>query len=210
LAVSKRWLYYTGDDWYSRQNKTRRGTAMAKKAVPVIAEFHPQPNTVAARILSGEIATPDALICKVDLRGWMVSLVTGAEYEEPDPDAMARNILMESLTIESMDQMWDDGTPQHLQDAIDNFPGATTGPVEIVDLIVTGSDYEEGSNTYMILTLVDLETRVAEKYSTGAVPLQSDVIRHLGLGIWPIRCQISRVVSKDKGGRHILKMFPVD
>jgi hypothetical protein len=181
---------------------------MASKKQAEVVQFNPQEGTVAYRILNGEVATPPELVGKVDVRNWLISLTTGAEYEEPDENAMAQAIMFESLSITSLDQMWDDGTPQKLQEAIENFPGATTGPVDIVDLIVTGSDYEDGNNTYVIMTLVDVETRVAEKFSTGATTIQADLLRHIGLGVWPIRCQIARTKSKDKGGRYLLKMFP--
>lgn len=182
---------------------------MAKKpSTEIKVQF--QENTAAARIISGAVELPAALADTIDLTGWLRSLVTGCEYEEPDPEAMAKQMMMLTLSAETADQILSEDDMPGLQDIVDNFPGATTGPIEINSLYVAPSNLEDKTGTYVILGWVNEETRVFERASTSAAAIQTGIIGMLGLGIWPIRCQIVRIASKDKGGRHLLKMFPAE
>lgn len=169
-----------------------------------------QPGQLGYRIANGEVELPPALEGKIDLLGWLNTLVHGVKYREPDPEYMARAMMIQSLTATTVEQLLDDSGLLKLQEEIDNFAGATSGPIEIVDLYITGSDLSEDEAAYMILTIVDLETRVVGRYSTGAGSLQTKIMGMIALGQWPIRGQIVRTASKDKGGRHLFQLYPID
>jgi hypothetical protein len=68
----------------------------------------------------------------------------------------------------------------------------------------------EGAPCYMILDYISLDTGAKRKTTTGATQLQAQILRLIGFGIWPIRCQIKRTERKDKGGRFLFWLYPVD
>lgn len=162
-------------------------------------------------VLNGALPElPAALANTVNLRGWLASLLTGAEYTEPDQGFLSREM--------GLNVLLDDGDPltsdvaelPHLQDIVDNYPGASTGPIRITDLYVVPSDLDEGSATYLILTWLNLETNEVMRCSGGSTPVQVRLAKCLMVGTWPIECQIVRDKSKDKGGRFLLTVWPVD
>lgn len=162
------------------------------------------------RILSGEIEFPEEISKVIDMTGWAKALLTGTEYKEPDPDYLQRQLLLQTLSAETPEAVFEQGGIRSLQKSIPDVPGASTGPVEITGLYVTDSDFQEGARTYLLLTCVDLETGFESRYSTGVGQIQAQIMAALGMGIWPIRCRITRTERKDKGGKHMFWLFPPD
>jgi len=167
-------------------------------------------NSVAARVMAGGVELPGDLADKIDAASWLNSILTRAQYIEPDSDYLARAMLIQTLSGATVEDIFAESGLLKLQDEIQNFAGATSGPVEICDLYVTGSDFGEGMPCYMILDVRDMETGEVRRFSTGASGLQTQVFGMIVVGNWPIQCQIVRIASKDKGGRHLLKLFPVE
>lgn len=165
----------------------------------------------AARILNGEMAQlPEQLRDTIDLRGWLASLVMGREYKEPDPNYLSREMALNVLLDESGELSDEPSELPHLQDLVANFAGETTGPIRITDLYVVPSSLEEGARTYMILTWVSLDDGTVTRCSGGSTPVQVRIAKMLMIGKWPIDCQIVRDQTKDKGGRFLLTVWPVD
>lgn len=182
---------------------------MAAKKEPAPAVIVPSGKLEKLRAL--EIAPlPEALEGKVDVRGWMVSLFTGAPYQEPDPEGLTRDMLFQSLMAGSVEEILKDTEMDSLQDLIEDFPGSSTGPVRITDLYVATSDMEDGGPCYMILTWVDMATGEEKRASTGASILQRKILSSLVIGAWPIECQIVRDKFKDASGKFMLNLWPVD
>lgn len=152
---------------------------------------------------------PAQLEGKIILSAWADSLVNGTKYAEPDPNYLSRLLVMQTLTAESLDQVFEQGGIQGLQKAIPNVPDAGTGPIMITDLYVTGSDLNEGVPCYVILTTTHMETGTIAKYTTGAQQLQAQILAALSFGHWPIPCEIKRTDRKDKSGKYLFWMFPV-
>ena len=88
--------------------------------------------------------------------------------------------------------------------------GAGTGPIDIDGLHVSESQLKGGVPCFMILNITSRRTGETLVTSTGAQELQMQVLGHLVFGIWPIPCQIKRMDVTDKGGRGMLRMFPLD
>lgn len=153
---------------------------------------------------------PEALEGKVDVRAWAVSLFTGADYVEPDPEGLTRSMLFDSLFATSSMDILTDAAMDSMQDVLEDFAGNTTGPVRITDVYVAASDMEDGGPCYIILTWVDMATGQEQRASTGASILQRKILSHLVIGHWPIECQIVRDKFTDAGGRHMLNLWPVD
>lgn len=153
---------------------------------------------------------PDILRGQIDLTMWANSLVNRSKYEEPDPDYLSRLLLTQTLTADTIDAVFQQGNIRKLQQSIPNVPEASTGPIEIRDLYVTGSDFGEGAPCYMILTVTDMETGAEVKYTTGAQQLQAQILRLVSLGMWPIKCKIIRTDRKDRGGRFLFWLAPAD
>lgn len=153
---------------------------------------------------------PEALEGKVDARAWAVSLFTGAEYIEPDPEGLTRDMLFQSLFATSSQEILSDAAMDSMQDLIEDFAGNTTGPVRITDIYVGASDMEDGLPCYMILTWIDMTTGQEMRASTGASILQRKILSHLVIGHWPIECQIVRDKFTDASGKHMLNLWPVD
>lgn len=169
-----------------------------------------KPKVNVEAMLAGSGVLPVELQGTVVLREWAESLVNHEPYHEPDPDYLSRLLLLQTLTAETADKVFERSGIKKLQESIANVPGAGTGPVEFTSIYVTSSDFGEGAPCYMIFELTDLETAVASKYTTGATQLQAQVLRLISLGVWPIRGQIRRIDRKDRGGRYLFQLYPVD
>lgn len=141
---------------------------------------------------------------------WAQAVVYGTPYKEPDPDFISRMLALQAITAGTIEQVWQSAGVKKLQDLIPDTPQATTGPREILDLYVAESDFETGNPCYVIITWLDLELGKEEKVTTGATNIQATLIGLLKFGTWPIRCQVKRGDSKDKGGRYLLLMLPPD
>jgi len=161
-------------------------------------------------LVSERAPMPAQLEGKIYLSAWAESLVNGAKYVEPDPNYLSRLLIMQTLTATSLDEVFEQGGIQGLQKAIPNVPDAGTGPIVITDLYVTGSDLNEGVPCYVILTTTHMETGVVTKFTTGAQQLQAQILAALSWGQWPIPCQIKRTDRKDKSGKYLFWMFPVE
>lgn len=159
---------------------------------------------------SGTVALPDGLADAIDLTSWANALVNRTKYREPDPDYLARTLLMQTLTAETVEAAFEQGGIRKMQESIPNTPGAGTGPIEIYGLYVAKSDEDDGPGSYMILDTRGLADGVEAKYTTGSQGLQAQVLTMIKLGNWPIRCNIARTDRQDRGGRYMLWMFPPD
>lgn len=168
-------------------------TARARQALAV--EFPPLPET-----LEG----------KIDPKGWLACLVAGMPYVEPDPELIAREMLLNVLLTEDLNTALTGADMDGMQDVVENYAGATTGPIRITDFYVLASNLEGKDGVYVILEWVSMETGKVTRCSTGAGTIQMSLIRYLAQGIWPIECQIVRDKATDQGGRHLLKIWPVD
>lgn len=168
------------------------------------------PSSMVAPLISSPAKLPEALDGLFTLSAWAESLINHAPYTEPDPNYLSRLLLIQTLEATTPEQVLDPNDLDGLQKVVPNVPGAGTGPIEINGLYVARSDRADGAPCYMIFDYVDLETGVVRKTTTGANQLQAQFLRLLGFGIWPIRGQIKRTERKDRGGRFLFRLFPVD
>lgn len=153
---------------------------------------------------------PEALEGKVDLRAWLASLVAGVKYEMPDEGFLAREMLLNILVEEDLNRALVGSDMDGMQDIVEDYAGATTGPIRITDLTVVPSSLEDKDGTYLILEWLNMTDGTMTRCSTGAQSVQGGFARYLIAGIWPIECQIVRDKATDQGGRHLLKVWPVD
>ena len=153
---------------------------------------------------------PAPITQKIDFPRWADSLLNGVEYEDPDPDFMSRQFLIQTLSAETAEQVMKESGMISMQKMIPNLPGAGTGPIEITDIYVTGSDFAEGMPTYVLITATDLELGDSKKYVTGASQVQAQLLRLMSLGVWPIKCQIKRTDRKGKGENYLFWVTTVD
>lgn len=168
------------------------------------------PASMVAPLIESPAQLPADLADHLDLTAWANALVNHAPYTEKDPNYLSRLLLIQTLEATSPEQVFNPNDLDGLQKVIGNAPGAGTGPIEINGLYVASSSMNEGAPCYMILDYVSLDTGAKRKTSTGATQLQAQILRLIGFGIWPIRCQIKRTERKDKGGRFLFWLFPVD
>lgn len=151
---------------------------------------------------------PAVLEGKFTLSDWANSIVNKAPYVEPDPDYLSRLLIMQTLTAESLEQVFEQRGIRKLQESVPNVPDAGTGPVLIDDLYIATSDQTDGMPCYMILGTTHMETGAIEKYTTGAGQLQAQILAAISFGTWPIPCNIKRIDRKDRGGRYLFWMYP--
>lgn len=168
------------------------------------------PASMVAPLIQSPAGLPEDLQGLFTLSAWAESLVNGRPYDEPDPDYLSRLLLRQTLEATSPEQVFIPNDLEGLQKLIPDAPGMGTGVIEINGLYVAKSDMSMGTPCYMILDITDLDTGAKRKTTTGATQLQAQILRLLGFGIWPIRCQIKRTERKDKGGRHLFWLFPPD
>jgi hypothetical protein len=153
---------------------------------------------------------PERVNVVIDVRKWVGSILAKTPYEEPNPDFISTMIAFQTITAQTVEEVFDQQGVKKLQEMLPNTPGATTGPVEITDLYVASSDFETGNPSYVIITTVHLETGEEAKFTTGATNVQATILGLLLNGMWPIRCQIKRGDSKDRGGRYLMFVLPPD
>lgn len=153
---------------------------------------------------------PAALTTFINPVGWINSMLYGDTYAEPDPDFISKMLTARAIFAESDEEAFSAMGVKRLQKWVADRPGETTGPLELTDLYVAASDFETGNPTYVLMSAVHLESGEELKISTGATNIQGTLIGLLRLGRWPIRFQVKRGDSKDKGGRYLLHMLPPD
>ena len=152
---------------------------------------------------------PD-LAGKIDPTGWLRAVVLGEPYQEPDPDYIAREIGMATLLADDDREALIGSEIGGLQDFVEDFAGNSTGPITIRDLYVAKSDPTIGDGTFVILTFWSHDMGQEFRRTTGASAIQYALLRYMIRGIWPIECQIVRDKVTDQGGKHLLKVWPVD
>lgn len=153
---------------------------------------------------------PAAITAIINVEAWASAIVRGTKYKEPDPDFISRSIAFRAITAETIDGVFEQADIRRVQDWVPDTPEATTGPLELIDLYVAASDFETGNPSFVIMTVLDLESGEEFKVTTGATNVQATLIGLLVNGMWPIRFQLKRGDTKDKGGRHLLFMLPPD
>lgn len=152
---------------------------------------------------------PD-LAGKIDPSGWLRAVVLGEPYTEPDPDYIAREIGMATLLADDDREALIGAEIIGLQDWLEDYAGSTSGAITITDLYVARSDAAISDGTFLIITFQHHESGTEVRTTTGAGPVQYAMLRYLIRGIWPINCQFTRDKATDQGGKHLIKVWPVD
>ena len=153
---------------------------------------------------------PEALSAIIDVKTWAASIITGVPYKEPNPDFVSRMLALQTITAQSVEEIFAAQGIGQLQKMLPDVPEATIGNIEVTDLYVAESDFETGNPSYVIVTYVSLDDGTSGKFTTGATNVQATLIALLVNGVWPITCKIKRGDSKDKGGRHLIFVLPAD
>ena len=153
---------------------------------------------------------PEGFSKNINLEAWARAIVFGEKYEEPNPNHISQMLSYATITGESVADVFKSANVIGLQEWLLDRPGETTGPMEMTELYVASSDYETGNPTFIIAETVSLTTGDSVKWTTGATNIQATLIGLIKLGHNPMRFQIKRGDSKDKGGRYLLHMLPPD
>lgn len=152
---------------------------------------------------------PTELVGLFDIRAWVHSLTTGAEYTELNPDFMAQRMMMLTLSATTAEEVMEDAPMEGLQKLIPDVPWQGTGNIMICGLYVAKSEQPVGNKTYMLLEWYNKDTGEEVTTTTGATKLQLQFASLLALGVWPIEGQIKRTERKDRGGRYLFSFYPV-
>lgn len=160
--------------------------------------------------ITQRVPLPDVLAERFTLTAWAESLVNGVPYEELDPDYLSRLLVMQTLTAASLEDVFVANGIRGLQDWVPNVPEASTGPILVDDIYVAKSDKDMGTPCYIIFGGVGLETGEKFKSTTGANQVQAQFLAALSFGMWPLKCEIKRIDRKDKGGRFLFWVSPVE
>lgn len=153
---------------------------------------------------------PAALGAIINVEDWASAILRKTPYVEPSPDFISTMIAWQTVTAQSIEEVFEQAGVRGLQKILPDTPGATTGPFEILDLYVASSDFETGNPSYVIVTAVSLESGAEYKFTTGATNIQATLLGLLVNGMWPIKAQIKRGDSKDKGGHYLMFLLPPD
>lgn len=171
------------------------------------------PSDVAVRhegTLLKQVKAPAAINNIINMEEWAQAVVNRKPYTEPDPEFISRMLAVKAIMAGSIEEVFQQASIKQLQKMLPDSPGATTGTLIITDLYVASSDFETGNPSYVIITAMDEQLGEEVKFTTGATNIQATLIGLLANGAWPIRCQIKRGESKDKGGRYLMFLLPPD
>lgn len=166
--------------------------------------------SVEQSIIDGVATLPQALAGTIDLAAWYYSLARGDKYISKDPNAIMRKLLMQTANAKTADDLFERTKAMGLQGLIPNVPGKGSGPIDIIGLNVVESHMEGGVPCFMVLEIQSRRTGETLITTTGAQEMQMQVLGCLTFGIWPIPCQIKRIDVKDKGGRFMFRLYPLD
>lgn len=180
------------------------------KDTPTSGVIVPRRKMVINPIFNNPAPLPPELDGLINVREWVKSLTTNCEYKEPNPDFMAQRMMMLTLSAGSLAEAMTEASLDGLQKLIPDVPWQGTGPITITELYVAASDIPEGNKTFMLFSYMHEETGFETTTTTGATKLQLLFAFALAEGEWPIRGQIKRTDRKDKGGRHLFNLYPVD
>lgn len=161
-------------------------------------------------IIDGVATLPPALDGQLDLAAWYYSLARGDKYISKDPNAIMRKLLMQTANAKTAEDLFERTKAMGLQGLIPNVPGRGSGPIDIIGLNVVESHLDGGIPCFMILEIQSRRTGERLITTTGAQEMQMQVLGCLTFGMWPIPCQIKRIDVKDKGGRFMLRLYPLD
>lgn len=153
---------------------------------------------------------PASLTKIINPEGWINAILYGDKYKEPDPEFISRMLAAMSVFAETPEEAFAVNGVRRLQAWLPDTPNASTGPLELTDLYVAESDFETGNPTYVIMSTVNMETGEEVRWTTGATNVQATLIGLLRNGVWPIKFQVKRGDSKDKGGHYLMFMLPPD
>ncbi len=153
---------------------------------------------------------PERINDLINVEAWARSIVYKTKYVEPNPDFISEMLAFKIITATSLDEIFQQAKIEHLQQMVPNTPGANTGAIEITDIYVAASDFEQGNPCYVILTWTDLELGAEHRVGTGATNVQATLIALLANGQWPIRCKIMRGDQKGKGEEYLFFVVPPD
>lgn len=161
-------------------------------------------------LTDGPAPLPAALDGQLDLAAWYYALARGDKYVSKDPNAIMRKLIMQTANAKSADELFERTKAFGLQGLIPNVPGRGSGPIDIIGLNVVESHMDGGVPCFMILEIQSRRTGERLITTTGAQEMQMQVLGFLTFGVWPIPCQIKRIDVKDKGGRHMFRLYPLD
>lgn len=180
------------------------------KDTPVTGAIVPRRTMQINPVFNNPAPLPPELNGLIDVREWVKSLTTNCEYKSPNPDYMAQRMMMLTLSATSFEEAMQEVSLDGLQKLIPDAPWQGTGPIMVTELYVAPSEIPEGNKTFMLFTYMSEETGLETTTTTGATKLQLLFAFALASGEWPIRGQIKRTDRKDKGGRHLFNLYPVD
>lgn len=161
-------------------------------------------------ITEGPAKLPAQLDGQLDLSAWYYSLARGDKFIDKDPNAVMRKMLLQTANAKTAEELFETRKAVGLQGLIKNVPGAGTGPIDIVGLNVIASHLDGGVPCFMVLEIRSRRTGEILVTTTGAQEMQMQILGFLTFGVWPIPCQIKRIDVKDKGGRYMFRLYPVD
>lgn len=161
-------------------------------------------------IIDGPAPLPASLDGQLELRDWYYSLARGDAYKDKDPNAVMRKILLQTANATRPEDLFERSKAVGLQQLVPNEPGRGTGPINIDELHVSESQMKGGVPCFCVLGITSRRTGEHIITSTGAQEVQMQLCGFLAFGIWPIECQIKRIDVKDKGGRYMFRLFPLD
>jgi hypothetical protein len=171
------------------------------------------PKEVQALLEAPVAPLPAVLAGKVDTYAWKRSILLKDTYSATEDGQVALLIAMQTLSAKTSRDVLDGGEVIKLQELVPNQPNESVGPFLFTDLLVCSSDYfddrsanPDGNPTFVVMTVVDVDTGVVDRVSTGATQIQVQCLRQVELGEFPFRGEFVRTRSKDKGGRYILKL----
>lgn len=153
---------------------------------------------------------PAELGAIINMESWASAILRKTPYKEPNPDFISTMLAWDTMSAQTLDEAFAVARVRRVQRWIPDTPGASSGPIEITDLYVAPSDFETGNPCFIIITATDLTNGDTFKASTGATNIQATVFALLCNRHWPIRCQIKRGDTKDKGGHYLLFLLPPD
>lgn len=180
----------TPEDWVAHSDDLAgddQGHDQGKAAVPASAT----PGKALVKPFTSaeldELLAPHA----IDMRSWLTTLMTEAEFPEQSADESTFGMLAAILTAGDVDEMFAAMQMERAKVLAGNEPGGKSFLMQITGARPMKSTFEEGPGVFAIFQAVEVASGRKFQFTTGARAVQAAVAGAMVKGWMPLTCLLT-------------------
>ena len=123
----------------------------------------------------------------ISIEQWVTALLTGDEFDTPDPEESTLGILAQILTARTSEEALASLELERAKDMCGGQPGGHSQLLEIRGARPMASTFDEGAPCFCIVDAVYVHNGEPVRFTTGAKAVQAAIIAHIGNGWLPFQ-----------------------